>query len=277
MKNSHFKAILGAVGASAIMMSSPAMANFSWTASGQECGSTFSCDRSANISGEIINVEVTGYQATGINTALTTSRVNVWDGLAVQSSGETYSSAPQHATDNNGNLEGILFSFNKAVDITSITMGWHEDSDFSLLRYTGNNNTPLTATSTFGNIEGSGWDLVGNYLYSSSLSTGTDITASVYRDFTDDFVGPQDGTNTDLAPAHTSSSYWLVAAMNDAFWDNPAYTINDYFKLKSLGATYTAPPPPPTGVPEPSTLALMSISIAAFGFTQRRRRKAISS
>lgn len=274
MKKSHLKLLLGAIAASAVVISSPALAGFSWASNGEQCDVSggISCDRTDVLSGETITVGVTGYQASDIGISLTEARVNVWDGLSVQSDGETYSDVPDHATDNFGNLEGILFSFNKSVDLTSITMGWHEDSDFSLLRYTGS-GAPLDSNSTYDNLENNGWELVGNYLYGSSDASGTDITASVYRDFTDDFIGPQDEKNINLAPAHTSSSYWLVAAMNDAFWNDSSYTSNDYFKLKSLVATYTPPVEPSVGVPEPSTLALMSVSFLAFGFTQRRRRK----
>ncbi len=277
MKKSYFKVLLGTIGASAMLVSSASVASFSWSANGQQCGNgtggTISCNRSETLSGETVNVEVIGYQTPNISSGLTTARVNVWDGLSVQSSGESYGDVPQHATDNSGNLEGILFSFDKAVNITSITMGWHQDSDFSLLRYIGN-STPINGTSTYDNMESNGWELVGNYLYGSSAQSGGDITASIYDDEDDEFDGPKgENTSIDLDPADTSSSYWLVAAMNDAFWGNSNYTSNDYFKLKSLVATYTPPSGGGGSVPEPSTLALMSISFLAFGFTLRRRRK----
>ncbi len=257
MKKSLIKALFGAIGTSLVIMSSPVQAAFSWNASGGQCGVDFSCNRSATVNGTNINVSVTGLQANDINTALSTARVNVWSGLAVQASDETYGDVPEHATDANGKKESLLFSFSKAVALTQITMGWiggyngNADADFSLLRYTGTGSSDVIGKSYQDLTDSGSWELVGNSLYSGGYTDGSGSTANVNA-------------------SGKSSSLWLVAALNGAYWSNSNYIGNDFFKLESLAATYTPPPPP--GVPEPSTLALMTLSFAAFGFTRRKKR-----
>lgn len=268
MKKSHFKVLLGAIGASVIMVSSPALANFNWTFG--------SSAQSSTIGTTTIDVAATAYNSSDIRTVLSTTVVEQFSG-GLGAGGES-SSDGEHAVDNANGLEVMMFSFSHAVDLTSVTMGWHNDSDFSLLRYTGTNptdgTTPLDGL-TFDNLTANSWELVGNYLYGSNGPTI--ITADVYGSDTDNFTGPLGSTtSSQLSPEQTSSSYWLVAAMNNAFWGDSGYTTNDKFKIKTLTADYT-PPPSSQGVPEPSTLALMSISFLAIGFTQRRRRKGFSS
>ncbi len=255
MKKSHIKTLFGAIGTSLIILSSPVYAAFSWNnGGGGQCGVSFSCDRSATINGTNIGVSVTGLQANDVNTALSTSRVNVWSGLAVQAGNESYGGAPEHATDANGRKESLLFSFSRAVALTQITMGWiggynNADADFSLLRYTGGSST-VTGQSYNSLVSSGSWELVGNSLYNGGYVDGSGSTANVNS-------------------AGKTSSLWLVAALNSAYWSNSNYIGNDFFKLQSINATYTAPS---SGVPEPSTLALMSLSFAAFGFTRRKRR-----
>lgn len=287
MKSSQYKILTSVIGTYLVLFSLPSQANFNWTFTGGGGVCSSPCSMTDTVAGETIKVTATGYQATGINSQLQTAQMNVWSGLAVHSNGES-NSTPQHATDNNGSLESILFSFDKAVDLTSITMGWHEDADFSLLRYTGSGANPLTSSSTYNNLESNSWELVGNYTYSAptyyysngnrvsnyNSLTNSDITASVYASSPDNFTGPRDEAGTSTSSAHTSSSHWLVASLNGAFWNNNNYIGNDYFKLQTLSATYT-PPSNGGSIPEPSTAALMSISMAAFGFTRRRRKTKI--
>jgi len=269
MKINYLTLLIPTVSAIAALFAIPAQANFSWSyvSNGSFCpGDPDTCTRTDTDNSVTINVTAQGLWSDGINGNLSYAPLRVWDGLSVGDEG----TVPQHATDNSGKLESVLFSFDKAVDITSITMGWHEDSDFSLLRYTGN-GTPINfGSSTYNNLESNGWELVGNYLYSGSLSSETDLTAAVYGSAPDNFDGPKDENNSAKSPTNTSSSYWLVAAINGAFWNNSAYIGNDYFKLKSLVAVYT--PPPNGGVPEPSTLALISIAVAGIGFTRRKKK-----
>lgn len=264
MKKSHLKVLLGAIGTSVIMISSPVQANFSWT-SGSTVLCQAGCTASDTINGTDITATATGWTTpdSSIGSSLVSAYsapdgLKIWSssGLGVDNPGE---GSPNHATDASGQKESILFSFSKSVELTKVTMGWIEgDADFSLLRYTGGDST--IAGNTYSDLVSpstGSWELVDNYLYSGGYAGG--------------------GNTATVNPEGKSSSLWLVAALNSAYWTGSSgYLGNDFFKLQSLVATYT----PPSGggsIPEPSTLALMSVSFLAFGFTQRRRRKALSS
>ncbi len=273
-------------GCAAISLASPASANFSWTfASSPAQGSCSSsnpgslgnnCSQTSTYNGTVIGVSATAWAASGTGTGIEQATLNLWDGLAVQSQGETWNDAPQHATDNNGKLEAVLFSFDHAVTLTSITMGWHTDSDFTLLRFAGSAFDGLEGKSYDGLISG-GWDLVGNYTYASGFSSDTDITANTDGNSPDNFTGPlaADGSAKSVVADETlSSSYWLVTALNGAFWGDSRYIGNDYFKVKNLQGLYTAPPPPAgqASVPEPSVMSLFLLALAGFGYTRRTAR-----
>ena len=46
--------------------------------------------------------------------------------------------SPEHAIDNNGRADSILFSFTDKVNLTSFAAGWVQtDSDFTVMAYTG--------------------------------------------------------------------------------------------------------------------------------------------
>lgn len=273
MKNSK-NILLSISGLFAVMLSSQAHANFSWTFDSYpiqgncEAASVGNkCIQSDTDAGKTIGVTATGWASSNnsINSSLEKATLKRWDGLAVNAVGED-TGQPQHATDNNGKFESIKFAFDDAVTLTSITMGWHEDADFSLLRYTGNDAANLTG-KTYDNLITNGWELVGNYTYSKNLNTETDITASVDgSDNSDDYDGPMDENQSakTLNPDNLSSSYWLVTALNGAFWNNPQgynYIGNDYFKVKNLTGTFKDTQPDSGSVPEPSSLLLLLLAM----------------
>lgn len=277
MKISQNNRALSIAAVFAAMIASPAHATFSWTFTSDtnpdqgNCGPAApgnTCTQSSTVGSQTIGLTASGWASTSsattggtnkFNSALQTATLNMWDGLAVQSSASNETQVPQHATDNSGRLESILFEFNDAIALTNVIMGWHQDSDFSLFRYIGTDSNPALNTKTYGTDNGAltkltnnstnkGWDLVGNYDYAySNQNVDTDISFTVN-------------------PTQLTSRFWLVTARFNTGGAAPDST-NDYFKVKTLKAEA----PEETGrVPEPSTLALITIAFA--GLTSRYRK-----
>ncbi len=162
----------------------------------------------------------------------------------------------------NGSSSGrdaILFSFTDKVDLTSFSAGWvSTDSDFTVLAYTGAGKPAGPASQPYADLLLNGWSLIGDILAGSS-------------------TGAHDFANS------TSSSYWLIGALNTLAGGDPARAGNDNFKLISL-AGYTcdnAPPGTPgcstggggSGVPEPGTLLLMGAGL--LGLMRFNARRAV--
>ena len=200
--------------------------------------------------------------ANATTSAITATTAYYSGGLGVTSLGETTTS-PQHAIDNNGAIESVLFSFSdgvagssytEKVNLSSISLGYVSgDSDFSIYAYTGAGaGNPIGLTYT--NLTSNGWTLIGHY-------NGGAAAASY------------------STPNSVYSSYWLVGAYNGV--GGALDTGNDYFKLASLVGTAcpasgTLPAGcglsvPPSSVPEPGTLLLMSVGL--FGLQRYSRQR----
>ncbi|MES2370566.1 MAG: exosortase-dependent surface protein XDP1 [Pseudomonadota bacterium] len=163
--------------------------------------------------------------------------------------------SPEHAIDNNGRTDSILFSFTDKVNLTSFSAGWvSTDSDFTVLAYTGAGNPASLTNQTYAGLLSNGWSLIGNFLAGSS-------------------TGAHDFANS------TYSSYWLIGALNTMVGGDSTKAGNDYFKLISLAGCTCDNAPPGTpgcstgggGVPEPGTLLLMGAGL--LGLTRFKARR----
>lgn len=215
-----------------------------------------------------ITGSVTGYYSSSMTSLINTSLVSYSGGLGMTSDGTT---APNHAIDNNGNIETVLFSFsdgvagqsnNDKVNLTAASFGYVSgDSDYSVYAFTGTGSMSLAGVS-YSTLTSNGWTLVGHYDGSSSTGTKS-FSNSIY------------------------SSYWLVGALNTA--SSGKDLSDDYFKLASVsGTTCKANPTAPGcttvctpgtpgcggGVPEPGTLFLMGAGLIGLGRFNKRRAQA---
>jgi uncharacterized protein (TIGR03382 family) len=198
-------------------------------------------------SGSGPNATVHGYSDTGTGGALQSADAYQYgtNGIGVvNNNGESPYSYPDHSMDNHINTDSLLFSFDQAVQLTGVELGWtYNDSDITVLAYTGMGAPPSLTGGGYNALTSNGWQLVGNY---NNIGTAP----------------------TTINSGNVVSSYWLVGAANSTFGGTAG--LSDYVKLCSLAGVVPQGPPPPNTVPAPATLTLVGLGL---GLLVRRRHR----
>ncbi len=192
--------------------------------SGSNCGTPSACfgnTRSAS-SGDGLLVDASSWANTNgvANTLIENAYLSVWGGSGLGTYNRDYANgtdageggSPEHAIDNNGRYEMVLFSFAQMVELTDLEIGWKgADSDMTVLAWTGvGAPAVLSSGMDWGALMAAGWSLVGQY---SNVQTNTWHT---------------------INEAGQASRYWLIGAHNPIFGGDVFSTGNDYIKLSGL-------------------------------------------
>ena len=153
----------------------------------------------------------------------------------------------QHAIDNVGSYDALLFSFQSAVTLSNVSLGFPTassglDSDATILYWAGTGDPAATLTArTLTDLTTNGWAVATNIGNMAVGGNATNLSSSI------------------------ASKYWLVGAYANIGGPNQGGSLsagNDYIKVNGITTT-------PRVVPEPDTLALFGI--AAMALLARRR------
>lgn len=155
------------------------------------------------------------------------------------------STSPEHSIDNNGRYDMILLTFDRAVSLTGVDIGWSEnDSDITVMALGGSYSE--LAGKDYGSLAAAGWSYVGHFA-NADVSGAYSIAS---------------------ATAGIESRYWLVGARNPAVGGASGDSYKDYIKIKGFTATETYG----NKVPEPGAMSMALIALAGGAFVSLRRR-----
>ncbi len=272
----------------------PPPANAPCTSSGTSAGNFVQCTPNGGGAPKVVATawaNTTGLQTWTTDTtgaALQTGTVMVYAnsdgstvGLGVRNQSAADSgegTSPEHAFDNNFRnrsdtnntiassaavYDSILLSFDTAVALTGITVGWiRYDADITVSAYLGV-GTPTLAGRTYGQLTGDGWSYVE---HEANLTSGT-------QRLINGATGSADG----VSAATVTSRHWMISAYNPIRGGDTSISGlnvgNDYFKLMSVAAASSSPPAP-GGVPEPAAISLIGVAVLGAAATRRRKGSA---
>lgn len=263
-------AIQALLGCTVVAFAMPALADSTWSnlgtggasactstaSSGLPMGNVLNCGTESGIG---LNLDAYSTNTTTGTTFAAAALYN-WGsaGLGVVNINEAPGTTGPHAADNLGGIDAVRMSFSSAVTLKSAKLGWngtdnpttnssgtYNDSDISILAWTGPGTPGGVAGTTIGGA-GNGWTLVSNY---------ADVGAAV--------------GNTASVSSAIYSSYWLISAYSTAFGTGAGLSGgNDAFKLLGVSASTK----PGGSVPEPGSLALIGAGLAGLFIRARRKQ-----
>lgn len=246
------KFVLGACLALPLMSATAwAAPSYTWNMDGSASGSQLQFSASGYPS-ELVKVRAYSVSSSSSGNNFAAEQVNLYSGgLGVRTTStnpDESNTSPQHATDNSGRFEFLLFEFDSAkFKATGFEIGWwNTDADIQVW---------VGGTSTAGlNLADSNAACGGSCDFSELGALGF-VQAGTYDDVQ---------TNT-LKTINTTTTgrYVLIAGKvvgNDS--------LKDYFKLDKIKGTE---------VPEPSSMLLVGAALVGFAGFARKRRQAESA
>lgn len=230
----------------------------------------------------------TNYQQQGFGTSSTGSlRVATIVGHGTSAGGSEPTGSPDHAIDNQGAHEFVLFEFSDAVTLNSLKISFPGGStpgtDVSILAYKGAGapNMALIDSDTAGGLYDPITNPGGTVEPGDLGDTNTWERTAFNANESDENTGL--GLGVTGFSMTTESKYWLVGAYNKHL-GGIANTTVDAIKLAGLGGNFKFCPPGNPGpgctpggggggnVPEPSTLTLAALGM--LGGIRRWKKRA---
>jgi hypothetical protein len=152
------------------------------------------------------------------------------------------------------NFDYVLLSFDKAVSLNTVSLGWHAGSDQQL----------SVASLADDNLAIDSWSTM---VKQDSLDNAIAASFNIMGDQLNGLANLGDTFNTEF------STYWLVGAYNKVFGDIGGKQHNDAFKLAGINfdVQQTNSVNPPAEVSEPGALALMSLGLGVLLYRRKRR------
>jgi hypothetical protein len=244
----------GAVILSAGLAGTAGAIPITWDTSAGSCtsGSGNSC--TFNTGGEIVSARAYATSNNSGTGVFQDATIKLFDGgIGVRAPGEGTSS-PNHATDNAGRDEIVVFEYDdKGYNPTGFEIGWRS-GDSDIRAWIG------------GETLGAGYDFAGERV--------SDLAGLGFTLFNFSNVS----INTFISFNTSLTGYYLILAPQQV--GNGFDKREDYFKISEIAGT---PPPvvvpprdpdPQVEIPEPGTAALLGIALAGL-WASRRRKDAI--